>query len=146
MYYTKVLHYIVKKTIHFSILHAVDFSHRTTFYFTIHTDCNWTLKPQFRDMFLKKRTERYICTAGFSSSQVVSVYILLFQRTIEIKKCGKFKKRKSICTQQVGGMQFVMKSRQQQSNTLLLQNPIQFRIRHDVLHTYNFSLSSIYQY
>ena len=98
MYYTKVLHYIVKKTIHFSILHAVDFSHRTTFYFTIHTDCNWTLKPQFRDMFLKKRTERYICTAGFSSSQVVSVYILLFQRTIEIKKCGKFKKRKSICT------------------------------------------------
>ena len=94
MYYTKVLHYIVKKTIHFSILHAVDFSHRTTFYFTLHTDCNWTLKPQFRDMFLKKNVPLvlYICsTAGFSLSLVVSVYILLFQRPIEIKS-GKFQK------------------------------------------------------
>ena len=70
------------------------FSHRTTFYFTLHTDCNWTLKPQFRDMFLKKNVPLvlYICsTAGFSLSLVVSVYILLFQRPIEIKS-GKFQK------------------------------------------------------
>ena len=137
MYYTKVLHYIVKKTIHFSISHAVDFSHRTTFYFTLHTDCNWTLKPQFRDMFLKKNVPLvlYICsTAGFSLSLVVSVYILLFQRPIEIKS-GKFQKESMyIC------------SLWQKVDSWAL-NPIQFRIRHDVLHgihTYNFSLSPIY--
>ena len=68
----------------------------------------------------------YICsTAGFSSSQVVSVYILLFQRPIEIKS-GKFQKEIYVY------MVYICSLWQKVDSWAL--NPIQFGIRHDVLH------------